>query len=318
MGCEAVKHEYHTPVLLEEVINHGLVTKIGQVVCDVTFGGGGHASAMAEKLSSSDKLIVLDKDINAIQQNKSRVKTQAQTIFVHDGFENLKQVLHDQGIDGVDFILADLGVSSHQIDCPERGFSYMHDGRLDMRMDSRTKRDAFHVVNHYSGDRLKEIIKEYGEERYAGRITDAIIKGRPINTTNELSKIIVDAVPGNYFRTGGHPAKRTFQAIRIEVNRELENLERFLTDAVDCLNAGGRIAVITFHSLEDRIVKQTFKYMATECLCPPKSPKCICGKIPTLKVITKKPILPTADEIKSNPRSASAKLRIAEKQGGAN
>ena len=309
---------YHTSVLLKEVIN-GLAECFGarecpeKIVVDATAGGMGHSAALATELSKNDRILIIDKDFDAINNNKDQVATKAKTIFIHDGFENLAKILKENNIDKVDFVLADLGVSSHQIDTASRGFSYMNDGPLDMRMDVNGKRDAYHVVNHYSKERLQEIIKEYGEERHARSISEAIIKHRPINSTGELSKVIVGATPGSYFKTGGHPAKRTFQAIRIEVNRELENLETFLNAAIQALKIGGRIAVITFHSLEDRIVKQTFKHHEAACLCPPKSPKCICGKTASLKIVTKKPIIPTKEEQKENPRSTSAKLRIGEK-----
>jgi len=304
-----IKNEYHTPVLLKEVLN-GLDTCFGgKTVVDATSGGMGHSAAIATRLSAQGKLVCIDKDSDAFA-NKDLVKSPCQKVFVHDSFENIKAILNGERVDA---ILADLGVSSHQIDTPERGFSYMKDGPLDMRMDRGQKRDAYHVVNNYTPTRLQEIIKEYGEERYAKSIAAAIVKARPIKSTGQLSKIIVDAVPGNYFRTGGHPAKRTFQAIRIEVNRELEVLEKFVRDSVECLNTNGRIAIITFHSLEDRIVKQTLKHLATECICPPKSPKCICGHRATVEILTKKPIVANTQEQNENTRSQSAKLRMGVK-----
>jgi len=311
--------QYHIPVMLMEVLN-GLdecirrKDKENKVVVDCTAGGMGHSSQIAKKLESSvnSKLICIDKDIEAINQNQHRVtEIKADAVFVNDGFENIKNILNGEK---VDVILADLGVSNHQIDTPNRGFSYMKDGDLDMRMDVNQKRDAYHIVNNYTPERLYEIIKEFGEEKFAKSISAAIVKARPLKTTLELSKVIQSAVPGNYFKTGGHPAKRTFQAIRIEVNRELDILEKFVRDAVECLKPHGRLMVITFHSLEDRIVKQTMKELSTECLCPPKSPKCICGHRATVEVITRKPMLPTDEEMKINPRSISAKLRIAQKK----
>jgi 16S rRNA (cytosine1402-N4)-methyltransferase len=312
------KDNYHVPVLIKEVLNGldecirvgGKHNKENKIVVDTTAGGMGHSSQIASRLAKGSKLICIDKDADAIKLNKDKVKFD-NVVFVNDGFENIKSILKGEKTDA---ILCDLGVSSYQIDTPERGFSYMKDGVLDMRMNQSAKRDAAHVVNNYSFDRLYEIIKEYGEEKFAKSIASAIVAKRPIKTTGELSKIIVDAVPGSYFKTGGHPAKRTFQAIRIEVNRELEILEGFIRDAVDCLNPNGRIAIITFHSLEDRIVKQTLKELATDCICPPKTPKCICNHHATVNILTKKPIEPTAEEIKFNPRAASAKLRIAEKR----
>jgi len=282
------------------------------VVVDATAGGMGHSQAFATSLKESDKLICIDKDINALK-NKDKLISPCEKVLIHDGFENISSILKNNNIDKVDVILADLGVSSHQIDTAGRGFSYMKDGPLDMRMDQTQKRDAHHVVNNYTLARLQEVIKTFGEERYAKSITAAIIAARPVNGTAQLAKVITDAVPGNYFKTGGHPAKRTFQAIRMEVNHELDVLERFIFDAVNYLKIGGRIAIITFHSLEDRIVKHAFKHLEASCVCPPKTPQCICGKTSTLKVLTKKPILPSIDEQNKNPRAASAKLRIAQK-----
>jgi len=303
----------HIPVLLKEVL-HGLVeclrrtSEEAKVVVDATAGGLGHSKALASHLEKSDTLICIDKDTVALEN-----KIDFPIIRVHDSFENIEQILKSKNIDGVDVILADLGVSSYQIDTAERGFSYMKDGKLDMRMDQSQKRDAYHVVNNYTSARLETIIKELGEERYAKMITKAIVDARPVTGTKQLAKIITDAVPKHYCITGGHPAKRTFQAIRMEVNHELEVLEKFVYSAVNALKKGGRIAIITFHSLEDRIVKHVFKYLSLSCTCPPKSPKCVCGKVATLKILTKKPILPSIDEQNTNPRAASAKLRLGER-----
>ena len=310
--------KYHTPVLLKEVIN-GLDECIGgksaeeKIVVDATAGGMGHSSAIAETLAEGSVLVCIDKDADALTINKDLVGGACKKIFIHDNFINIKKILKSEGFDKVDAVLADLGISSHQIDDPSRGFSYTKDGPLDMRMDKDQKRDANHVVNNYSLERLAEIIRDYGEERYSRQIAAAIVAARPIKTTGELSNVITGAVPGNYYKTGGHPAKRTFQAIRIEVNEELASLEKFIKDAVSCLKPKGRIAVITFHSLEDRIVKQTFKELAAGCICPPKTPKCICGHVQTLRILTKKPILPTDSEVENNARAASAKLRMGEK-----
>jgi 16S rRNA (cytosine1402-N4)-methyltransferase len=309
---------YHIPVLLNEVID-GLLPAIERgrangesvTVVDATAGGFGHSSAIAKKLLKGDKIVCIDKDLDAFK-NKDKVSG-CETVFVHNGFENIIQILKDNNIEKVDAILADLGVSSHQIDTAERGFSYTKDGALDMRMNQDSQRDAWHVVNHYTPARLEQIIKEFGEERYARQIASAIVAARPIDTTGDLTKVITGAVPSSYYKTGGHPAKRTFQAIRMEVNRELEVLEKFVYDAVKVLKKGGRIAIITFHSLEDRIVKHAFKYLEAECVCPPKTPKCICGKTRDIEIITKKPIVATAAEQKENSRSTSAKLRIGEK-----
>jgi len=312
-------YDFHTPVLVKEVID-GLVKSNlrggrPNVIVDATAGGLGHSAAFAQELAKNGVLVCIDQDAEALTNDEKLITNDGCKIeFVHDNFVNLKRILRELDIDNIDAILADLGVSSHQIDTAERGFSYTKDGPLDMRMNKSDKRDADHVVNKYSPARLEEIIREYGEEKFAKRITQAIVLSRPIKTTGELAKIIVDAVPGDYWRTGGHPAKRTFQAIRIEVNRELEVLEKFIVDAAAALRPGGRIGIITFHSLEDRIVKQTFKRLSTECLCPPKTPKCICGHKATLDLVTKKPIEPTDDEVRNNPRAASAKLRIAERR----
>jgi len=310
---------YHIPVLQKEVLD-GLGFKNGRgsnrpkIFVDATAGGMGHSAQIASRLTPNDKIICIDKDINAFK-NKENVISTCEKVFVNDSFDNIKEILEINDIKGVDGILADLGVSSHQIDTADRGFSYMKDGPLCMRMDQTQKRDARHVVNNYTPARLEEIIREYGEERYAKMITSAIVKARPIETTLALVKVITGAVPGNYYKTGGHPAKRTFQAIRIEVNRELEVLEKFIYDAVEMLNPGGRLAVITFHSLEDRIVKHALRYLEKSCVCPPKTPKCICEKKSTVINLTKRPILPTIEEQNTNPRSQSAKLRVAEKGG---
>jgi 16S rRNA (cytosine1402-N4)-methyltransferase len=299
---------YHIPVLLSEAVE-ALNLKNGKTIVDATLGGGGHSTQIAKTLESGT-LICIDQDINAINNSKSKIKA----TFVHDNYENISAILDSLKTDKIDGILADLGVSNHQIDTPVRGFSYMHDAPLDMRMDAtNNERMAHHVVNNYPPAKLNEIIRDYGEERYHNRITQAIVAARPVQTTLQLADIIKGAVPGNYYKTGGHPAKRTFQAIRIEVNQELASIEKLITSSVQRLNKNGRIAIISFHSLEDRIVKQTFKHLATDCICPPRSPQCICHHRATLRLITKKPIEPTLDEIKRNPRSASAKLRIAEK-----
>jgi len=310
---------HHVSVLLNEVLE-SLALKKGSIIVDATLGGAGHSLEIAKKISPKGKLIGIDQDINAIETSRKKLQentTDIEFVFSNTNFDNLKRILKDEKVDG---ILADLGVSSHQIDTPERGFSYMVNAPLDMRMgnngeDKKTK-TAFDVVNEYSEKRLEQIIRDYGEERYSKRIASAIVMARwdgAINTTSELAKICQDAVPGNYYKTGGHPAKRTFQAIRIEVNNELGVLERFLPQAIDALKPKGRLAVITFHSLEDRIVKQTFKHYTTECICPPKTPKCICGHIAQVRLVSKKPILPTNEEISKNPRAASAKLRVVER-----
>jgi len=317
--------EYHIPVLLKEVID-GLDISGREIIVDATAGGGGHSKEIAKRFGEKGILVCIDRDQDAVRQlaasnEQLSDNDKCKVNIVHGNFGNIKGILNQLNIDKIDAILADLGVSSYQIDTAERGFSYMKDAPLDMRMDQSEKRDAYHVVNNYRPERLRQIIEEYGEERYAKSIANAIVAARPIATTIALAKVIQGAVPSTYYRTGGHPAKRTFQAIRIEVNRELEVLERFIRDAVGLLRCprndekGGRIAIITFHSLEDRIVKQTFKHLATDCICPPKTPQCICNNKATLRIITKKPIEPSQEEIQANPRAASAKLRIAEKTG---
>jgi len=304
---------YHIPVMLDEVID-ALALGKGKTVVDATTGGGGHSLAIAKKIPGGT-LICIDKDQAAIEHSQHVLKKTDSTkvLFIHSDFAEIANVLERLEIKKVDAVLADLGVSSHQIDTVERGFSYITDAPLDMRMNRSADLTAYHVVNAYPAERLHAIIRDYGEERYARRITESIVKSRPINTTLELVETCRKAVPGNYYKTGGHPAKRTFQAIRIEVNNELGTLEKFIRDSVKRLNKGGRIAIISFHSLEDRIVKQTFKTLSTDCLCPPRSPMCICGHKPTLKTLTKKPIEPTQAENEANPRSHSAKLRVAER-----
>ena len=304
--------KYHIPVMLSETIS-ALNLKAGQTVVDATVGGAGHSLAIAKQIPGGT-LVCIDRDRAAIEHSQSIKRKQdgVDIKFVHSDFAQISDVLGELGIQKVDAILADLGVSSHQIDTAERGFSYMSDAPLDMRMDQTAKLTAYHVVNMYPADKLFSVIRDFGEERYARRITDKIIASRPIKTTLELAETIKSAVPSMYFKTGGHPAKRTFQAIRIEVNNELAALEKFVRDSVGSLKKRGRIAIITFHSLEDRIVKQTFKTLAANCLCPPRTPVCICGHRAAIKILTKKPIEPSQEELCKNPRSHSAKLRTAE------
>ena len=298
----------HIPVLADQTLS-ALNLAPNKTAVDATTGGGGHAARIMDAIPGGI-LVCIDKDPAAIEHTKSLIPNAK---FVHSDFVNIAKVLDDLGIEKVDAVLADLGVSSHQIDTAGRGFSYMNDAPLDMRMDPNQTKTAHHVVNRYPPEQLHNIIRNFGEERYARRITEAIVNARPVNTTLELAEIIKNAVPGNYFKTGGHPAKRTFQAIRIEVNGELESLKKFIVDSVGRLARGGRIAIITFHSLEDRIVKQTFKTLATDCLCPPRTPICICKHKAALRILTKKPIEPTTEEVQNNPRSHSAKLRAAQK-----
>ena len=303
----------HKSIMVEEVLKSLDVNPDG-IYLDCTVGGGGHALAIGKKLSAQAQLIGLDQDddaINAATQNLSGLACKVK--IVRENFSRLDEVLDDLSIEKIDGVLFDLGVSSHQIDTPERGFSYMKNSPLDMRMDRRQKLTAHDVINSFEQDRLIKIFREYGEERFSKRIAAAICNARkisPINTTGELVKIIEDAAPRT--KNGGHPAKRIFQAIRIEVNRELEILSDAINKAVDRLKVGGRIAVITFHSLEDRIVKDAFKTLAQGCICPKNFPVCICNHKAQIKVLGKV-IVPAPNEINLNSRAKSAKLRVAQK-----
>ena len=305
----------HRSVLLDECIE-GLAIKPSGIYVDGTAGGGGHSFHIASALCDG-RLIAIDQDEAAIAAAGERLRPLGErATVVRSNFYDLATVCEQLGIESIDGLLLDLGVSSYQLDTAERGFSYMADAPLDMRMDKRKSLSAYEVVNTYSEEKLKKILFEYGEERFSAAIVSAIIKERqkkPIESTLELSNIVKYAIP-SFAREGGHhPAKRSFQAIRIEVNSELDVIEPAIRDAARLLKKGGRIAIITFHSLEDRIVKQTFASLATGCTCPKNFPVCVCGNKPVLKVITRKPILPSARELEENPRSRSAKLRIAEK-----
>ena len=303
----------HKSIMVEEVLKSLDVNPDG-IYLDCTVGGGGHALAIGKKLSAQAQLIGLDQDddaVNAATQNLSGLACKVK--IVRDNFSHLDKVLDDLNIEKIDGAIFDLGVSSHQIDTPERGFSYMKNSPLDMRMDRRQKLTAHDVINSFEQDCLIKIFREYGEERFSKRIAAAICNARkisPINTTGELVKIIEDAAPRT--KNGGHPAKRIFQAIRIEVNRELEILSDAINKAVDRLKVGGRIAVITFHSLEDRIVKDAFKTLAQGCICPKNFPVCICNHKAQIKILGKV-IVPAPDEINLNSRAKSAKLRVAQK-----
>jgi 16S rRNA (cytosine1402-N4)-methyltransferase len=305
----------HVSVLLNECIE-GLNIKKDGIYVDGTLGGAGHSSEIVKKLSDEGMLIGIDQDTNALKASHERLKGYSNVVFIHNNFSNIKDILKELNIEGVDGILLDLGVSSHQLDVPERGFSYMHDAPLDMRMNMQSNFSAMDVVNDYSKDELERVIREYGEEKWASRIANFIVKYRQkkhIETTFELVEIIKAAIPAAARREGHHPAKRTFQAIRIEVNREIEILEEAVNDSIDCLNPGGRLCIITFHSLEDRIVKQVYKKRENPCTCPGSFPVCVCGNKPEIKIITKKPITPSKEELELNPRARSSKLRIAEK-----
>lgn len=306
----------HVSVLLEETIA-GLKVKPDGIYVDCTLGGGGHSQAILERLGSKGVLIGIDQDLEAIQTARQRlINYPARFEAVHANYKELTKIVNEIGYLAVDGVLFDLGVSSYQLDNAERGFSYKQDAPLDMRMDQTNPLTAEDLVNNLSEDELADIIWRYGEERWAKRIAKFIVERRtikPIKTTGQLVDIIKAAIPAGARREGPHPAKRTFQALRIEVNKELEVLEKALEDAAKLLNKGGRIAVITFHSLEDRVVKEKFKELAKGCECPPSFPVCVCGKKPTLRVITKKPVVPSAEEIEANPRARSSKLRIGEK-----
>ena len=304
----------HKSVLLDEAVE-ALAIRPDGIYVDGTAGGGGHSFAIASRLTSG-KLIAIDQDEAAIKAAGERLAPLGdRACIVRNNFSNLASVLDELEIPEIDGLLLDLGVSSHQFDEAERGFSYRSDAPLDMRMDRRQGRSAYDVVNSYSEQELKRILYEYGEERFAPRIAARIVKERanaPIETTYQLSELIKAAMPAAA-KDGGHPAKRSFQAIRIEVNRELDVIEPAISQAMSRMRKGGRIAIITFHSLEDRLVKQAFANLAQGCTCPKSLPICVCGNKPKARVITKKPILPGDVELLENPRAHSAKLRVAEK-----
>ena len=306
----------HKPVLLDEAVN-GLQIKADGIYTDGTLGGAGHSLAICGKLSEKGRLIGIDRDEDALKAAGERLEgVKCRTDLVHSDFENIKSVLDGLGIENIDGAILDLGVSSFQLDNEERGFSYMKSAPLDMRMDQSQEFTAKDVVNGYSEDELYDVIKKYGEERWAKRIASFIVRARKekeITTTDELVDIIKAAIPAGARREGPHPAKRTFQAIRIEVNDELGELERAVDEYIDVLAPGGRLAVITFHSLEDRIVKEKFNARLNPCTCPPDLPVCVCGKKPDVKKVTGKPIFPSMEEVEENPRARSAKLRIIEK-----
>lgn len=308
---------HHISVLLNECI-HGLDIKSDGIYVDGTLGGAGHSKEICNHLSKKGHLVGIDQDINAINASSKKLADEGcQVTFIESNFSDVKRQLKSREITQIDGMLLDLGVSSHQLDEPERGFSYMHDAPLDMRMNQDTELSAYHVVNNYSEEDLDELIQKYGEEKWSKRIVKFICEHRadkPIETTYELVEIIKKAVPKGARRDGPHPAKRTFQAIRIEVNNELGIIENTILDIVDLLKPGGRLCIITFHSLEDRIVKQTYKKLEDPCTCPREFPVCICNKKSQIKIITRKPILPSDEEIAENPRSRSAKLRIIEKR----
>lgn len=307
----------HYSVLLNETIEQ-LDIKPDGIYVDGTLGGGGHASQVAKHLSGKGRLIGIDQDADAIRAAGERLAPYGDRItIIRSNYANMKEELHHIGVEHVDGIVLDLGVSSFQLDTPERGFTYREaDAPLDMRMDDRQTRTAKDIVNDYSEMELYRIIRDYGEDKFAKNIAKHIVSARakkPIETTGELTEIIRASIPMKVQATGGHPAKRTFQAIRIELNRELEVLQNNLDEMIELLNPGGRICIITFHSLEDRIVKTNFKKNENPCTCPSDFPVCVCGKKSKGHVITRKPILPSAAELEENSRSKSAKLRVFER-----
>lgn len=305
----------HVSVLLNECLD-ALNIKDDGIYVDCTLGGAGHSSHILQRLSKDGLLVGIDQDTDALKAAGERLKEYENKKLVHNNFHNIDSILEELDIPKVDGILMDLGVSSYQLDEGERGFSYMKDAPLDMRMNRDREFSAYDVVNSYSMEDLWRIIRDYGEEKFAKRVAEFIVNKReekPIETTLELVDIIKAAIPAKARREGPHPAKRTFQAIRIEVNGELEILNKAIEDGVNRLNKGGRMAIITFHSLEDRIVKLKFRELANPCTCPKEFPICVCGKKPLVKLISRKAIDPSKEEVEENPRSRSAKLRVIER-----
>ena len=305
----------HIPIMLKEVLD-GLQIKADGTYMDGTLGGAGHSSEIASRLGANGKLYGFDQDEEALAAAGKRLEAFGDRVErIHANYENAVSILKEKGVTGLDGILLDIGVSSYQLDNAERGFSYMHDAPLDMRMDRSQSLSAAEIVNGWSEDEIAKILKEYGEEKFARNIAKHIVRERqkaPIETTFALNEIIKNAIPAK-MRADGHPSKRSFQAIRIACNRELDVLERSLDDMIDFLNPGGRIAVITFHSLEDRIVKNAFRNAEHPCTCPPNFPVCVCGKQSKGWCVNHKPIVPGEEELEQNSRSKPAKLRIFEK-----
>lgn len=304
----------HKSVLLHETVDMINIKK-GGIYVDATFGGGGHSRYMLSKIDDMS-LYVFDQDIYAIDNGRNNFANDNRIHFINTNFVNVKSALQDMGIYEIDGIIADLGVSSYQLDTAKRGFSYMKDAPLDMRMDTGSSLTARDVVNTYSRDELKRIIRLYSEEKWADKIATVIVDTRekaPINTTFELVNVIERAIPKKLRDKNKHPAKRTFQAIRIETNNELGILEKFVNDAFDMLKIGGRMSIITFHSLEDRLIKNIYKDLVGGCICPSEFPVCMCGRTEKARIITKKPIIPTDEELQENARARSAKLRVIEK-----
>lgn len=306
----------HVSVMLKETVD-GLNVKEGGTYVDCTLGGGGHSFEILTRLNNTGRLIGIDQDKEALAAAGERLKSFSNVTYVHSNFERVKEIINEYSPEGVDGILADLGVSSYQFDNPERGFSYRFDAPLDMRMDKDNTLTAYEIVNGYSENEIFRIIRDYGEDKFAKNIAKHICQRRAekaIETTFELNEIIKAAIPAKFREKGGHPSKKTFQALRIECNRELEVLENTLDDMIDCLKPGGRLSIITFHSLEDRAVKNNFRNNENPCTCPPNFPVCVCGKKSKGTVITRKPIVATEEELEVNSRSQSAKLRVFEKK----
>lgn len=306
----------HRPVLFSESIE-SLNLHNGQIIVDATLGGGGHSWEIAQRIAPDGLLIAVDKDAAAIERCEERFsEAPCRSLLVKSDFREIRSILKSAGIEKVDGIIADLGVSSFQLEEGSRGFSYNQDARLDMRMDKDACLSAYEVVNNYTEANLTRIFRDFGEEKWSSRIARFIIearKDRPVETTLELVEIIKNAIPASARRNGPHPAKRVFQALRIEVNSELSDLDIAVEDFADSLRVGGRLAVITFHSLEDRVVKQAYRKLFNPCTCPPGSPVCTCGNRRKIDIITRKPIVPSEEELEYNPRARSAKLRVLEK-----
>lgn len=305
----------HKSVLLNECIE-GLKIKPDGIYIDGTLGGAGHSSQILKKLSKQGRLIGIDRDLDALEAAKEKLKTYSNVTYYHGNHDNIREILNELNIDKVDGILLDLGVSSYQLDEKNRGFSYLGENELDMRMDKTQKLNAKIVINQYTEEKLAKIIYEYGEEKFSRQIAKNIClkrKEKEIKTTKELVDIIEKSIPAKFKKAESHLAKRTFQAIRIEVNNEIEPLYQTIINSVECLKEEGRLCVITFHSLEDRAVKNAYIALEGKCICPPGLPYCACGAIKKAKIINKKPILPTKEEMQENSRSKSAKLRIIEK-----
>lgn len=306
---------YHNPIMLKEVLE-GLNINPSGIYLDCTLGGAGHSEEILKRLNARGLLIGIDKDDDAIAYSSQRLKGYNNKLIVKSDFKDVKRVLDEHNIEAIDGALIDLGISSHQIDDGARGFSFLREGRLDMRMDKTQELSAYEVVNYYPEDRLVKILYEYGEESFAKAIVRKIVEQRkvkPIETTLELKDIIESALPKKVIYKSGGASKKTFQAIRIEVNGELDRLDSTLEYLISKLKSGGRLAVLSFHSLEDRIVKRVFKTESTDCLCPSGVPICVCGHKKSIRLINKKPIIASAEEVKQNPRSAPAKLRVVEK-----